>query len=393
MKLVPHSNVKITCSDVCTVKSLMNSSTPGAKKLFTVVPNTTYNISIMGYKLCDVPVRLYIGSSTKTLFYSTTLALKKTNTTLTYQFPVGERRKLFVGLLFHKPNINDKYVVSKISISPIPSPKSGPNLGNSKKGNPINQVQVSSAISAFTGKIRSKYGLRQYYSRAKPAFFFGIYNNGDSRILRKHKSLAIIIWGGTDILKTIREKSKRDIRALIRNKNIHNIAISSFIVNDLKKLGVKPYRINFSLANQSHFTPRKMGNQIYIYGKGTSSMYGYKIYTQVRKKLPQYKFIVASATKYKSSQMPKVYGRCFIGLRLTKHDGNANTVQELGLCGIRCVHNGDMLNAIPWTNVDSIVNSIEAESVRIGTVNTTLANAVRQHLTDNKKWLYTGFYK
>ena len=39
--------------------------------------------------------------------------------------------------------------------------------------------------------------------------------------------------------------------------------------------------------------------------------------------------------------MPNVYSKCFIGLRLTDEDGNANTVQEFNSMEIPIIFNGD----------------------------------------------------
>ena len=46
------------------------------------------------------------------------------------------------------------------------------------------------------------------------------------------------------------------------------------------------------------------------------------------KRLPQYKYILSNQTSVEHDLMPDVYKQCFIMLRLTTHDGNANSVQE-----------------------------------------------------------------
>jgi hypothetical protein len=54
--------------------------------------------------------------------------------------------------------------------------------------------------------------------------------------------------------------------------------------------------------------------------------------------------------------MPDVYANCFIGLRLTSGDGNANTVQEFNSMGIPIIFNGD--GGIPWINSEDIIENI-----------------------------------
>ena len=83
------------------------------------------------------------------------------------------------------------------------------------------------------------------------------------------------------------------------------------------------------------------------------------------------------------------YQKCFIGLRLTKHDGNANTVQELGMCGIKSFYNGDSLleSAIPWKNANDIIEKIENESKTIGSTDILLSKKVKEYLKPNNNWL------
>ena len=56
--------------------------------------------------------------------------------------------------------------------------------------------------------------------------------------------------------------------------------------------------------------------------------------------------------------MPKIYSQCFIGLRLTQKDGNANTVQEFQAMNIPIVHNLSDYG-LKWNNIDNILFYIE----------------------------------
>ena len=55
--------------------------------------------------------------------------------------------------------------------------------------------------------------------------------------------------------------------------------------------------------------------------------------------------------------MPKIYAECFIGLRLTDHDGNANMVQEMMAMNIPVVHNLSDYG-LKWKNVSDIIGYI-----------------------------------
>ena len=79
--------------------------------------------------------------------------------------------------------------------------------------------------------------------------------------------------------------------------------------------------------------------------------------------------------------MPSLYNKCFIGLRLVPHDGLASTVQELGLMGIKCVHNGNSPSALNYNTISDILSHIEKEAKTIGTKDEKLAEEVKKYLT------------
>ena len=91
--------------------------------------------------------------------------------------------------------------------------------------------------------------------------------------------------------------------------------------------------------------------------KGNEIIYGEKIYKEVVKRLPEFKFIYSNELNLPYEEMPKIYEECFIGLRLTEHDGNANMVQELKEMNIPVVHNQSDYG-FKWENVDNIIRYI-----------------------------------
>ena len=72
------------------------------------------------------------------------------------------------------------------------------------------------------------------------------------------------------------------------------------------------------------------------------------------KKLPQYTYILSNTLNVKWDDMPNIYKQCFITIRLTSHDGNANSVQECEAMGIPVIHNQSDYK-LQWENVDDIV--------------------------------------
>ena len=55
--------------------------------------------------------------------------------------------------------------------------------------------------------------------------------------------------------------------------------------------------------------------------------------------------------------MPEIYKQCFIMLRLTEHDGNANSIQECNSMMIPVIHNQSDYG-LKWKTVDDIIHHI-----------------------------------
>ena len=223
--------------------------------------------------------------------------------------------------------------------------------------------------------------------------------------------MKIVLWSGTDIDYRNNDRVKKFMSEIINLKDIYHIANSKCITNDLKYFKLRYKSLPVCGIDITKYKPVIKGKKIYIYTSATrSSIYGREIYEDVMKKLPQFEFVLAvnensykDAIKHgnmnpriiccKSNRMIKLYSQCFIGLRLTKHDGIAYTVLELGLCGIRCVHNGNQPNAINYKNTDDIVKAILLESKNIGKQHKTLHKNMKDWLTIKKNWTNTEFYK
>ena len=154
------------------------------------------------------------------------------------------------------------------------------------------------------------------------------------------------------------------------------------------------------------------GTSIYYYTSFVNpELYGASIFNTIYETLKhKYNFIIGINNKQENyrkdmkysffknakyySNMLDTYNKCFIGLRLTVHDGNANTVQELGMCGIKCIYNGDPLlyNTIKWNDASDIIKNIENESKTIGKLDIETSQKVKDYLKPDNKWLDIKYY-
>lgn len=66
-------------------------------------------------------------------------------------------------------------------------------------------------------------------------------------------------------------------------------------------------------------------------------------------------------------------------------------MQELGLMGIKSIHNGDSPSCLNYVTFDDICKHIDNEIKTIGSQDIELANSVRQYLTLDPKFFKTSF--
>ena len=304
-------------------------------------------------------------------------------------------------------NLNDGYntYLSKIyshkilnSIELIIGDQS--NIYFNNKG--IKQVYVSKDLDFFKDKIKKIYNLVDNTNSLEPCLFFGMYNVTDYSELVAHQGLKYILWGGSDI--DIRLPSTKIIinKILLLKGTIH-FAISHSIQSRLNSLQIKSTLLNFSLIDREIFNPSKINyssnqpKKIYIYnGKKTSNpiIYNQKLVNQIISKLSdKYTFILSSDINVPNSQMFQIYSECFMGIRLCENDGNANTVQEMGLLGIPVLHNGRFPNSIPWYynlddhngSIDLIVEKIDYIYKNFWSLKHIIADSVEKYLSEDRR--------
>jgi len=251
----------------------------------------------------------------------------------------------------------------------------------------IKQAYVG--VGFFKESFLAKFKLNDYSSNIKPAVFFGLYK-GHHKLFMQHRSLAVIVWAGTDVLHM---KNKPAFLEYVKNrKRTYHIAISNFIENDLKELGIQFMSLPIIPQNNKGFEAEPLGKSVYMYTSEKSPhIYGDEILKQVKKQLPNFNFIIATAHTYTREELKKVYKKCFLGLRLTKHDGLSNTVVELGLMGRKVIWNGNTPNALNYTGVNDIVRLIKHEANK--PLNEDIAIKVKDYVTIKDDWLNTDYYQ
>ena len=229
------------------------------------------------------------------------------------------------------------------------------NFNDFIKKNNINYVYVSNGLKLFEKRLKTKYGLKDYESNySKNTIFFGLYSNKDLEMINNHKYSKYMMFGGSDV----------DSELVFNLNKCNFISISENIKERLHKKNIKSQLVEFNLVDNNLFFPRKIetkSKSIFIYNgynKGLEENYGKDIYEKIMKEMPEYNYILSHNLKLPYEKMPDIYSKCFIGLRLTDKDGNANTVQEFEAMNIPIIHNLSNYG-IQWNNIVDIIDIIK----------------------------------
>jgi hypothetical protein len=221
-----------------------------------------------------------------------------------------------------------------------------------------NNLYVSEALLHFSKRLKKKYCKKKYDDGI--CLFFGMYSLNDIYKLKIHNGYKFLLWGGTDCNWNYKDRV-RNFDYINKIPDLYHIAISKDIQERLRLKNIESVFFDMNLVDKKIFKPILIkGESIFIYNgytKGNEYIYGEKIYKEVVKKLPEFNFIYSNVLNLPYEKMPEIYAKCFIGLRLTDHDGNANMVQEMMAMNIPVVHNLSDYG-LKWKNLDNIIEYI-----------------------------------
>ena len=251
---------------------------------------------------------------------------------------------------------------------------------NEDKRERIKQIRVSSGVKFFAEKLKKKYNLQDYTNINEPVIFNGMYSERDYIDAVNHKGHLTIVWCGSDALNL--KKYQKYLPQLLKARHI---AKSEFISEDLKKLNI-PHIILPITPTEIIKNIQPRGDKIYIYSTTSKNNYGYNMLGEIKEKTGL-EIIETTYNKYTPEELKEVYKQCFIGLRLTKHDGLPNTVVELGLMGRRSIYNGKLPSAIPYKDVDDIVRIIKNEYKNRHINNSLIVEEMYNYLNIDESWL------
>lgn len=223
----------------------------------------------------------------------------------------------------------------------------------------IKQLITTHSLKHLHDRFKKQYKLIDYQDNNINTIYFGVYSLIDLSNIKKLRN-KYIIFGGSDVDIIMNNPKMKKIFDDIDNKII--FSISDNIKQRLLKYNYETIDFDLNLVDNTVFTRiEKPGDSIYIYNgisKGKEHVYGSDIYKQIITQLPNYNYIFSNEIHSSWENMQNIYEKCFIGLRLTHNDGNANTVQEFQTVGLPIVHNLSEYG-LKWNNVNDVVKHIQ----------------------------------
>ena len=243
------------------------------------------------------------------------------------------------------------------------------------------QAVFSRGISAHEKKFRDKYHLAGYTDKTAPLIMFSVFKKEDYHIYLGHEGKLIVVWCGSDSLKINNKRAK-----LLKSREAKHIATHDFGSRDLKKYSIQHEIIPITpLSPETNIVPN--GDSLYFYTNiKRDGFYGDGFITGIKRKTGL-SINITDKSMYNRNQLKKIYSKCFLGLRLTRHDGVPTTVLELGMMGRKSLFNGSVPHNIHWRGIDDICESIMKEYDRRKEDNSQIAIDIKKFLDIGDDWM------
>jgi len=241
----------------------------------------------------------------------------------------------------------------------------------------------------FANDLRKKWSLTKYVDPYKPALFFGWYLHQDFIMMQNHKAPFVMLWGGRDM-------TKQKIEAVNNLPNSYQIGYG-WQSNILKHFNIKHKEVVVPIKSYDMFQPTNLGDKVYLYRGWLNAKNDYYHWDKMVKPLfnefGEDKFIYTNG-KDINYVYENLYKKSFLYIKPNVR-GGSTSMWELGHMGIKTVSNeqGDAPNVIPYSTIDDVIDIINEESKKIGTLQTDVAETTRNFLDVGEKWLNINYYE
>jgi hypothetical protein len=234
-------------------------------------------------------------------------------------------------------------------------------------------------MSYFEKGLINRWNLKPYTDPTQPTLFFG--SAGLLDTIQNHKGFGIVY----PVDQT--EVRLNEIPAM---KNIVVLDMSFVSISD----SWNKYKGEFQFKDYTSYKPNKLGDCIYTYHMPWHTSPNITSLLNIIQSETKYKIIypsIQNINQFLSEEELKqeYYDRCFVNLNITEANG-LTTTRELAMMGRMTISNVNMDYKcfIPYNSVESILDLIEIEATKIGTIQPS----IDVH-TLGDEWMDVNFWK
>jgi len=170
----------------------------------------------------------------------------------------------------------------------------------------------------------------------------------------KRADRRIIHWCGTDVLRLAEPH-------MLPNNAVH-LCESEALKEELAEKGVEAEVVTFPTTQRFPVTPLPEKPVVGVYLGGNPLFYGTRIVSYLQDVFPDVGWHTYGVHTYQAEQMPSVVSQCSVNLRLTPHDGSANTAREFMEAGRRVVGTTDLpyVQLVKRSDLETTIRKLRA---------------------------------
>lgn len=253
----------------------------------------------------------------------------------------------------------------------------------------IKQVYFSSAIRFFQQGFCDYWSVEPYHDKEEPAIFFGMYNDRDVEAINSHNGFKVLCHTGR-AMPAIKKVIAKDVILKLSPMNIEEYRVDPNEYNKCINVAFKTKKAMFPIKDFSMFKPNELGENIYCYlgSEGRKKILGYGMVKKLERHT-KHKIMIGFLGGTIEDTKVNYYDKCFINFKPSITAGITSAI-ELGYMGRYTISNLNAPFCKGYKNFEAIMEHIERESKKIGTIQNSLVDG---YFNTGSEWKKVDFWQ
>jgi len=251
--------------------------------------------------------------------------------------------------------------------------------------------QLYSSMIYFKEGMKQRWNLVEYHDPEAPAVFLGLYEPRDIQTFINHKGPKLLYFAGADF-------TERNLKLAAQSPNTICIGYGpDWLYRKLDEYKIPYTKKRIFLKSFDDFTPTPLGENIYVYKGLFGNRHDHYRWNEIVKPL-QHVFGTDRINYTQNISLTelheKYYNDCFVYIRPNPM-GGGHGMFELGHMGRRTITNDHSEFSIcsGYNDIHHMIDLIMQESKKIGTIQTSVAEELKQMFDHTGEWLRLNSYK